>query len=142
MVDEFYLFRYLFRVLPERKVWVVMGLIRSKVGVGVAISGMLLTFLGFAAPAQAAPSRVLQAQEAPVGIQAACNVGPDGTAGAWAYCTGSGYSFRVYVVCHHFSTGIGLTVYGPWKTAGAGQNSYAQCSSGYTRVGYNYEVFV
>lgn len=117
------------------------ALLRARIGAAAVSIAALAGVLGTGSPAQAAP-RIVSGQDAPVGIQAACSIGPQSTDGSWAYCTGSSYSFRATVDCYHFGSGISATAYGPWKLAGAGQTSYASCPSTFSRLSWDYEVYI
>jgi hypothetical protein len=115
--------------------------VKARIGVVAVTLAALAGILSVAAPAQAA-SRVVSAQDAPLGIQASCYTGSDTSTSSWVYCGGSGYSFRAVVTCFNFTASIGTTNYGTWKVAGLGQYSYAYCPSGSLRQAYSYELYV
>jgi hypothetical protein len=91
---------------------------------GAAIASVALVPAADAATATSAPPRTPPGV-APWEIFKPCYVFPDGDSAAEAYCAGTSPSqFRLFIKC----TG-GQAEYGPWRTAGSSQTSYAQCGS-------------
>lgn len=90
---------------------------------GAAIASLALVPAANAATAGSAPPH---APSGPVPRTiSGCFVFDDGDDAAEAYCAGTSPSqFRIFIKC----TG-GQAEYGPWRTAGSGQTSYAMCGS-------------
>ncbi|HEY7223949.1 MAG TPA: hypothetical protein VH561_10220 [Micromonosporaceae bacterium] len=95
---------------------------------------LLLALLAFSMPANGAQPAGRQTGVTGMGVRPndiyQCYVFPDGDGASEAYCSGTAPSqFRVWIIC----TGGGL-YYGPWRTAGGGSTSYAQCTVNHFRV--------
>lgn len=89
----------------------------------MAVAGLAaITGLAFAPTASAA---TVHARSAVPRVITVCDTFSENTYSREAYCAGAAPAqFRIWIICND-----GTRVAGPWRTAGAGVSSYAQCDS-------------